>query len=88
MRPHSCGSIKNATPLLACPRRSDSRAREKNSRRKKMKETREGKGESSVALAPPPVPFPPSRFLGVQFNSLPTYRRALLSEPLEQATPL
>ena len=28
---------------------------------------------------------PPRRFPGVQLNSLPTYRRALLSERLEQA---
>ena len=33
----------------------------------------------SLALAPP------HRFPGVQLNSLPTYRRALLSERLEQA---
>ena len=62
---------------LACSRRSDSRAREKNSRReKKPGKTRGGKGESS--------PRPP-RFPGVQLKSLPTYRRALLSERLEQA---
>ena len=36
----------------------------------------------SLALAlPRPFPFP-----GVQLNSLPTYRRALLSERLEQAS--
>ena len=39
----------------------------------------------SLALAPPP-PVPPSPpFPGVQLNSLSTYRRALLSERLEQA---
>ena len=48
---------------LACSRRSDSRARQKNSR--------------------PPLVSPP---LIVQPNSLPTYRRALLSERLEQAS--
>ena len=42
------------------------------------------KKEGSLALAPPPVPRPP-RFPGVQLNSLPTHRRALLSERLEQA---
>ena len=36
------------------------------------------------SLSPPLVP-PPPRFPGVQLNSLPTYRRALLSERLEQA---
>jgi len=35
-----------------------------------------------VGKAPPPLP----RLPGVQLNSLPTYRRALLSERLEQAT--
>ena len=54
--------------LLACSRRSDSRAPEKNSRRKKKK-----RGETL------------SLFTGVQLNSLPTYRRVLLSERLEQA---
>ena len=52
----------SATCMLACSRRSDSRAQEKNSRRKKK------------------------RFPGVQLNLLPTYRRALPSEHLEQAT--
>ena len=71
--------------LLACSRRSDSRAREKNSRRKKKRGmNRGGKGEK--VLSPPP-PVPP-RFPGVQLNSLPTYRRALLSERLEQASQL
>ena len=39
--------------------------------------------ERTLALAPlfPPLPC----FFGVQLNSLPTYRRALLSEHLEQA---
>ena len=50
--------------LLACSTRSDSRAREKNSRRRKKNEGR------------------------VHLNSLPTYRRALLSERLEQANTL
>ena len=65
---------KRAGPMarfLACSRRSDSRAREKNSRRKKMRV---------------PLCSPLSRFPDVQFNSLPTDRRALLSERLEQAT--
>ena len=35
-------------------------------------------------IASPGVPTPP-RFSDVQLNSLPTYRRALLSERLEQA---
>ena len=51
---------------LACSRRSDSRAREKNSR-------------PPLASPPPPPPI-------VQPNSLPTYRRALLSERLQQAS--
>ena len=38
----------------------------------------------SLALASRLVPHPPS-FPGVQFDSLPTDRRALLSERLEQA---
>ena len=36
-----------------------------------------------LSLSPPRSP--PSHFPGVQLNSLPTYRRALLSERLEQA---
>ena len=40
----------------------------------------------SHPLPPPLFPQPP-RFLGVELNSLPTYRRALLSERLEQANP-
>ena len=56
-----CGStIGYVLKWIACSRRSDSRAREKNSRRKKEKKQQ-------------------------QLNSLPTYRRALLSERLEQA---
>ena len=55
---------------LACSRRSDSshsRAREKNSRRKKERgETRGGKGERVLALS----------LSGVQLNSLPSYHRA------------
>ena len=38
--------------------------------------------ERTLALAPL---SPPPLFFGVQLNSLPTYRRALLSEHLEQA---
>ena len=71
---------------VACSRRSNSRAREKNSRRIKKEgrlEGERGKGEGTfLALAPPSPP----RFPGVQFNSLPTDRRALLSERLEQVT--
>ena len=44
--------------ILACSGRSDSRAREKNSRRKKKRgETRGGKGERTAFRPPPPV-FP------------------------------
>ena len=39
---------------------------------------------TGVLSLPPPVPARP-RFSDVQLNSLPTYRRALLSERLEQA---
>ena len=60
--------------MLACSRRSDSRAQDKNSRRKKNEGRLEGERES---------PFP--RFRGLQLNSLPTYHRALLSERLESA---
>ena len=59
--------------FLACSRRSDSGARQLNSRRKKMR-------------APPLFSPPPYRLPGAQFNSFPTDRRALLSERLEQAT--
>ena len=59
--------------FLACSRRSDSGARQLNSRRKKNEGT-------------PPVLSPPYRLPGAQFNSFPTDRRALLSERLEQAT--
>ena len=58
---------------LACSRRSDIRARGKNSRRKKKR------GETGLSLSLRP------RFPSVQLNSLPTYPRALLSEHLEQA---
>ena len=57
-------------------------------RKRKGVETRGGKGDrttfsrSSPALAPPP----PAPFPGVQLKSPPTYRRALLSERLEQAS--
>ena len=75
--------MTKAGSRLACSRRSDSRARGKNSRRKKKRgETsrekgggREKVGESSLALPPPPPIL----------NSLPTYRRDLLSKRLEQA---
>ena len=43
----------------------------------------EGERERELSLSPPLVP--PPRFAGVQLNSLPTDRRALLSEHLEQA---
>ena len=89
-----CQSFSNVISyeIVACSRRSDSRAREKNSRGKPKKkkrrgETRGGKGERTRSLAfasPVPPPRPP-RFPGVQLNSLPTYRHALLSERLEQA---
>ena len=36
------------------------------------------------SLSPPPRVPPPPHFPGVQFDSLPTDRRALLSERLEQ----
>ena len=69
--------LKRAWPMarfLACFRCSDSRARQKNSRRKKNEGT-------------PPVLSPTPRFPGVQFNSFPTDRHALLSdEPLKHAT--
>ena len=45
---------------------------------KKRGETRGGRGRERP-------PSPPPRFPGVQLNSLPTYRRALLCERLEQA---
>ena len=67
---------------VACSRCSDTRAREKNSRRKiKKGERLEGERgrERSLALVPPR----PHRFPGVQFNSLPTDRHALLFERLE-----
>ena len=68
---------------LACSRRSDSRAREQNSRRKKNEGRLGGERPPSSPLVPPPPP--PLRFPGVKLNSLPTYRRALLSERLEQS---
>ena len=64
---------------LACSKRSDSRAGGKNSRRKKKRV------QTRLSLSPPSPPVPSPRFPGVQLNSLPTYRRALLSERLEQA---
>ena len=65
---------------LAWSRRSDSRAR--RSIRSELNYTPGKRGASSLALAPHPLP----RFPRVQFNSLPTDCRALLSESLEQAT--
>ena len=66
---------------LAWSRRSDSRAR--RSIGSELNCTPGKRGASSLALAPPPrLP----RFPRVQFNSLPTDCRALLSESLEQAT--
>ena len=61
---------------LACSRRSDIRARGKIHEEKK-------RGETGLSLSFP-LP-PPPRFPSVQLNSHPTYRRALLSEHLEQA---
>ena len=49
----------------------------------KIHEAKKKKREASRARPPPPGPPPP--FPGVQLNSLPTHRRALLSERLEQA---
>ena len=59
--------------MVACSRRSDSREREKNSRRKKNRgETRGGKEEKTRSRPPRPSPSPPPfRFPGVQLNSLP-----------------
>ena len=62
--------------MLACSRRSDSRAPDKNSRRKKKKNEGRLEGERGS---------PSPRFRGLQLNSLPTYRRALPSERLEPA---
>ena len=69
---------------IACSRRSDSKAGEKNSRRNKKTRGRL-EGERERELSPPFVPSPPPRFPSVQFNSLPTDHRALLSERPEQA---
>ena len=63
--------------------RSDSRAREKNSQKKNEGRLEGERGRELSMLSPPRFPLP--RFPGVQLNSLPTYRRALLSERLEQA---
>ena len=65
---------------LACSRRLDSRAREKNSRRKKTRKRLEGERGNYR-----PTPQSSPLFPGVQFNSLPTDRRVLLSERMEQA---
>ena len=77
------GPDRGSTIGLACSRRSDCRAGEKFTKRKKRGETRRGKGERTLAPLPPP---PSACFPGVQLNSLPIYCRALLSERLEQAT--
>ena len=54
---------------------------------KKKKWRGNRKRGSSLALAFSPRPPPPPRFPGVQFNSpLPSERRALLSERLQQAS--
>ena len=46
-----------------------------------------GGGGGAPPRPPPPPPVPPLQcFPGVQLNSLLTYRRALLSERLEQAS--
>ena len=60
--------------FLVCSRLSDGRAKEENSGRK------EKRGETRGSPPPPP------RLPGVQFNSFPTDRRALLPECLEKAT--
>ena len=76
------GPDRGSTIGLDCSRRSDCRAREKNSRTERRRgETRRGKGERTLAPPSSPPCFP-----GVQLNSLPTYCHALLSERLEQAT--
>ena len=68
--------------LVTCSRRSDSRAQEQNSRKEKKRgETRGGKGEKmpfSRSRSPPVCPV-------YNLTRSPTYRRALLSERLEQA---
>ena len=71
-----------ARELIVCSRRSDSRALEKNSGRKKKGRLEGERGRELLSLSSPL----PRRFPGVQFNSLPTDRRALLSERLEQAS--
>ena len=61
--------------FLVCSRLSDGRAKEEISGRK------EKRGETRGSTLPPPPRLP-----GVQFNSFPTDRRALLPECLEKAT--
>ena len=69
--------------VLACSRRSDSRAQQKYWRRKKNEE-RLGREGEEIALTPISARFPP-RFPRVRFNSLPPSElRALLSERLQQ----
>ena len=80
-RPRNTLRLPFAREPIVCSRRSDSRAREKNSRRKKNEGRLEGKrGRELLSLSS----TLPRRFPGVKFNSLPTDRRALLSERLEQ----
>ena len=63
------------------------RERKIHEEKKQRGETRGGKEERTRSRHPSsPSPPPPPRFRGVQFNSLPTDRRALLYESLEQAT--
>jgi len=66
---------------VASSRRSDSRARETNSRRKKKEGRLEGETGRGKAFAP----LPPPLFSRCTRNSLPTDRRAPLFERLEQA---
>ena len=58
----------HSLPRVTCCRRSDSRAPEKNSRRKKLRGELEKGGEGIRSRPPGP---PPHRFPGVQFNSIP-----------------
>ena len=50
-------------------------------RRRKIQEERKNEGRLEARHPPPPSCLP-----GVQFNSFPTDRRALLPESLEKAT--
>ena len=72
--------------LVACSRRSDSRAQEQNSRKEKKRgETRGGKGEKMPFSRSRSPPVPPPVCPVYNLTRSPTYRRALLSERLEQA---